>query len=96
MTSEKIYNFKKNKIKRQIPIYKLSGISKNLAGAKNEFTLHVLSEYDYRFISERRDEIMEVIKYRYAEKQKANLPIFGIKSQNLRGVTTTEKDMKKG
>ena len=39
---------------------------------------------------------MEVIKYRYAEKQKANLPIFGIKSQNLRGVTTTEKDMKKG
>lgn len=44
----------------------------------------------------RRDEIMEVIKYRYAEKQKANLPIFGIKSQNLRGVTTTEKDMKKG
>lgn len=53
VTSEKIYNFKKNKIKRQIPIYKLSGISKNLAGAKNEFTLHVLSEYDYRFISER-------------------------------------------
>lgn len=54
VTSDKVYNIKKNKIKRQIPIFKLSGISKTVSsGTKNEFTLHILTEYDYRFISDK-------------------------------------------
>lgn len=44
----------------------------------------------------RRDEIIEVLKHRYAEKYQANLPIFGIDKSNLKEFTTTEKDMKKG
>lgn len=44
----------------------------------------------------RRDEIIEVLKHRFAEKLQANLPIFGIEKSHLKDFTTTEKDMKKG
>lgn len=44
----------------------------------------------------RRDEILEILKLRFIEKFKANLPIFGIPKINLRDFTTTEKDMKRG
>lgn len=58
---------------------KVGGISKTiLPNSKSEFTIHVPSEYDYRFISDkyinnlkiinRRDEIIEIIKYRFVEK----------------------------
>jgi hypothetical protein len=43
----------------------------------------------------RRDEIVEILKIRYAEKQQDNLPIFGIDKGNLQDFTTTEKDMKR-
>jgi len=49
ITNEKIYNIKKTKVKRSITINSLSGITKNLQGSKKEFTLHVNTEYDYRF-----------------------------------------------
>jgi len=51
ITTEKIYNIKKTKAKRKIRIADLGGISKTLKGV--EFTLHVPSAYDYRFLSER-------------------------------------------
>lgn len=54
ITTERVYNLKKNKIKRFIPIHKIGGMSKTLAvGGRGEFTIHVPSEYDYRFVSER-------------------------------------------
>ena len=31
----------------------LSGITKTLKGTRNEFTLHVTKEYDYRFMSDK-------------------------------------------
>lgn len=46
--------------------------------------------------SYRRDEIIEVVKHRFAEKMNQNLPIFGIDKANLKDFTTTEKDFKKG
>lgn len=39
---------------------------------------------------------MDVLKTRFAEKQNANLPIFGIDKNHLKDFTTTEKDMKRG
>jgi hypothetical protein len=55
ITEGKIYNINKNIIKREILIKNLSGISKNAINAKkkSEFTLHVNTEYDYRFVSEK-------------------------------------------
>lgn len=95
------------KIKRRIPIHKIGGVSKTTVPGKNEFTIHVPTEYDYRFISERykigyiliiifrREEIIEFLKFKFMEKMQTNLPIFGIQKTNLREFTTTEKDMKK-
>lgn len=88
--------------------HKIGGLSKTMgSNTKGEFTIHVPTEYDYRFISDRyfnicilllnrRDEIFEVIKQRFVEKMQVNLPIFGIAKGNLRDFTTTEKDMKRG
>ena len=74
----------------------LSGVSKTLLGAKNEFTLHVSKDYDYRFMSERRNEIIDIIKHGYAEKFNENLPIYGIQKDKLAEFTTVEKDFKRG
>ena len=46
-------------------------------------------------IKYRREEIIEVLKHRYAEKLQDNLPIFGIDKSSLTDFTTTEKDMKR-
>lgn len=44
----------------------------------------------------RRDEIIDIIKTRFAEKLSLNLPIFGIERPNLKEFTTTERDAKRG
>jgi indole-3-glycerol phosphate synthase len=44
----------------------------------------------------RRDDIIDVLKQRFAEKMNANVPIFGIEKKDLKEFTTTEKDMRKG
>jgi serum/glucocorticoid-regulated kinase 2 len=41
ITTEFIYNIKKNKPKRKIPISLLGGVSKTVGGNKTEFTIHV-------------------------------------------------------
>jgi hypothetical protein len=56
----------------------------------------VPSEYDYRFFTDKREEIIEILKGRYIEKLAVNLPIFGIERQNLKEFTTTERDAKRG
>jgi hypothetical protein len=55
ITEARIFNINKNKIKREILIKNLNGISRNVINIKKkmEFTLHINSEYDYRFISEK-------------------------------------------
>jgi hypothetical protein len=40
----------------------LSGITKTIYPGKTEFTLHVETEYDYRFTSDKREEIIQTLK----------------------------------
>lgn len=40
--------------------------------------------------------MIDILKHRFADKVKDNLPIFGIDKSNLLDFTTTEKDMKRG
>lgn len=47
-------------------------------------------------MSERRDEIINILKCHFAERNGINLPIFGVDQSNLSQFTTTEKDMKRG
>jgi hypothetical protein len=52
--------------------------------------------YDYRLISSRRDEVLDVIKRLYIAKINKNVPIYCVTAKDLKDFTTTEKDMKKG
>lgn len=98
ITSEKVYNFDGSKQKRAIPIDLIGGISRNMQGTKKreEFTIHVPSQYDYRFNSEKRDKICTLLKCLWAMKKKDNLPIFDIQENHLKNFTTTERDVKRG
>jgi hypothetical protein len=49
--------------------------------------------YDAPF---RRDRIFYNIKSAYACKKKKNIPVYGIKSKELREFCTTKKDLMKG
>jgi hypothetical protein len=53
ITTEKIYNMKKNKVKRFITLNSMGGLSKAIGSTKGEFTIHVNKEYDYRYCSDR-------------------------------------------
>lgn len=48
VTTENIYNVKKDKLQRTIPFSLLSGISLSMQGLKNEFVIHVKNQHDYR------------------------------------------------
>lgn len=63
---------------------------------REEFTVHVRTQYDYRFMSEKREQIITVLKCLWAMKKKANLPVFDIQENHLKNFTTTEKDVKRG
>ena len=53
ITEDKLYNMKDKKVQRDIDLDKVGGISRNVLGKTMEFTVHVPSEYDYRFNTER-------------------------------------------
>jgi hypothetical protein len=62
-----------------IKISDLDGISKTTnPRAKNEFTLHVPREYDYRFETDRREQVIDLIKRLWFNKMQQNIPVFGI------------------
>jgi Unconventional myosin tail, actin- and lipid-binding len=96
ITSCKIYNIKKDKVQRAICFSKLRGVSKATLGTKTEFTLHIKEGHDYRFVSERRAEIIELLKHHYADVMKQNLPIFAVEKETTSPVTVIEKEYKKG
>ena len=43
----------------------------------------------------RRDKIFQTLKMAFISIKKRNLPVYGIKSKNLRDYQTTEKDLYK-
>ena len=96
VTRRFVYNVHKLKVKRQIDLLKLCGVSKNTVGKRSEFTVHVNDEYDYRFLTDKRDEIIAILKLVYFGATQKNLPIFDIPEGHLRGFTSTEKDRKRG
>jgi hypothetical protein len=52
ITDLKIYNIKKKATKRVIGIETIEGISKTTLPGSKEFTIHIPSEYDYRFVAD--------------------------------------------
>lgn len=63
ITNQAVYNIHKKEVKRRIEISIIEGLTKTVAPSKSiEFTIHVPSQYDYRFLSQRRDEIIDLLK----------------------------------
>lgn len=58
--------------------------------------IHVPEQYDYRYMSDKREEVINCLKMAYISIMKVNLPIYGINSKDLKSYTTTEKDKIKG
>lgn len=60
MTTKNIFNFKKKKIKRKIPIEKIKGVIKSTKD-EAEIVLHIPSEYDYRYKIGEREEFFKML-----------------------------------
>ena len=67
-----------------------------MLGTKTEFTVHVKNGHDYRFLSDKRSEILNIIKFRFAEKMSENVPVYGIEKERTAEFTTLEKEYKRG
>ena len=79
-------------------IYDCTAMTKTAAPSPNqeEFTLHVPRQYDYRFKTERRQEIMDIIKRAYLAMIGENIEIYYAPTKDLETFTTTERDSLKG
>ena len=56
----------------------------------------MMQRHDYRYKSDQRDKIFNLLKMYFVQKTKENLPIYGIRGKDLREFTTTRKDMQRG
>eukprot|EP00357_Protocruzia_adherens_P002555 CAMPEP_0115016588 /NCGR_PEP_ID=MMETSP0216-20121206/27543_1 /TAXON_ID=223996 /ORGANISM="Protocruzia adherens, Strain Boccale" /LENGTH=535 /DNA_ID=CAMNT_0002387107 /DNA_START=45 /DNA_END=1652 /DNA_ORIENTATION=- len=79
--------------KRKIPFEEVCGVS--VAKASFEFVLHCPNEYDYRYSSVRRENIISCVKH-FRTRLGYGLPIVEIDIEDLKDVTTTRTDNKKG
>lgn len=94
VTNLAVYNIKKTKVQRKIPIKFIDGITKSTDPKWFEFVIHVEVEYDYRFVTteEKRDGIIFVLKHCYFQMHKRNLNIYGVAYPHLKDFTTSKKD----
>jgi hypothetical protein len=53
ITNNNVHNLKKEEIKRSIPLKEIVGVSVTTEAEGDEFVIHVLEDYDYRFICEK-------------------------------------------
>jgi len=66
VTTTHVYNLSKTSLKRKINISKVAGIT--YSQSSDEFVLHVPDEYDYRYSSDnRRDIIIYLILESYTK-----------------------------
>ena len=91
ITNKAIYIIEKNVVKRCILFQNVAGLTKCVPPSTciNEFIIHVPKEYDYCLITERRDEIMAILKKAYVDEFNDNLAIYGVDTKDCAPYTTT-------
>jgi serum/glucocorticoid-regulated kinase 2 len=90
ITNLAIYNLKPGDfktLKRRILIENVGAITVSLKS--NEFVVHIPEEYDYRYESEHRDVIVDIIAHEFTKKTRRRLAIIAIKTEKLHEVTLT-------
>ena len=95
ITSQAIYNLKKNDLQRKILISSIGTITRSGHKESTEFVIHVPSEYDYRYSSQNKEEIIEIIKTSYFNISKKMLPMYEVPSKTLNEYVTNKDDKKK-
>ena len=71
-------------------------MTKNIKKSEsNEFVVHVTNEYDYRYLSDYREEIFEALKYVFWRHNNSTVPVYGV-PDNLKEYHTSKKDISNG
>lgn len=93
ITDKALYNLMPNdfgKCKRRIKLEHI--VSVTVSQISNEFVVHVPEEYDYRFKSEKKERIAELLGQLYEKRSNKKLKT-AFKNQNvLKGIAITKKE----
>ncbi len=70
----------------------VDAVTKSTAAGSFEFVFHISSEYDYRFVGELRDEIIQTLKEVYLQVRSCNLPVYGVPKSSLKQFVSNKSD----
>lgn len=85
-------------MKRIINVNSIRAVTKSIHPRSTEFTIHVPSEYDYRYSAANetnRDEIIKSLKLAYLTERKDDLMIYGVPDRYLGKYTKTSGGFRK-
>jgi hypothetical protein len=89
-----LYNLKKKALKRKIDLNYVRGIT--VSTMTDEFVVHCNDiEYDYHFMSNRKQKIIEYLSKSYNETNKKDIKLCELQAKSLKNVVTTKKEKKK-
>ena len=94
ITTKGFLNLKGKKVQRRIEIEGIVGVTKSRHS--DEFIVHCPAEYDYRFSSQLKDQIINVLVKAVKALQNRTLYIWETQELNLKDLATTKGDRKKG
>ncbi len=83
-------------LKKREMILDLIGVTKSLIQDCKSFILHRKNRADEEIASDRREDIINVLKNRFSELTGQNLKIFGISTRYLKDFATSERDILRG
>eukprot|EP00475_Leptophrys_vorax_P006543 TRINITY_DN1405_c0_g1_i1.p1 TRINITY_DN1405_c0_g1~~TRINITY_DN1405_c0_g1_i1.p1 ORF type:complete len:544 (+),score=155.01 TRINITY_DN1405_c0_g1_i1:39-1670(+) len=92
ITDRAIYNLKPGEyttLKRRILIENIGALSVSENEQSNEFVIHVPDEYDYRYQSEQKEIILDILSHEFKTLTRRKLAVIGIKDASLDDVTVT-------
>ncbi|OMJ66641.1 hypothetical protein SteCoe_36448 [Stentor coeruleus] len=94
ITTKAILNLKGKKVQRRIELTSAIGATKSKHS--DEFIVHCPSEYDYRFSSQLKDQIINVLIKSIKSLSNRVFYVWETQELNLKDLATTKADKKKG
>ena len=93
VTSLAVLNLKSKRMKRRIEMKSIAGVTRSRNG--DEFIVHIPEEYDYRFSSPLKDNIIQVLSKSFRETTGKTLWLWETDEINLKELATSKSDKKK-
>ena len=95
ITDQAVYNILPDDysdMKRRIPLNLVNGIS--LSAVSTEFVIHVPDEYDYRYKSDRKEIICDLLAALYRRKTGSRMMVTQVTEPELKDITVTKDERK--